>query len=1597
MPGARRYAFLHQARHFAEAGRVEALFHALEQTPFLADQAAHLGSFRQGAEDLLSFALPSAIRCEDWNRFLRFALRALNLRRMNRSLTSPEILRALVSSGWAQLAMDVAAEQPEATGRIRARATVAGRVEEEERRRALLGSLEEDLGDLPTPRDQESAAARAEILRSIAREIKPRDWPGGERMLAPLAGWPALIDGLWIATAEGFLQRSGLADNELWNALRRVQDAEHLRVLLPFPLADVPGELDPHKLKERLPGLPPGLFWPTCFALLGRQARESLEEALRSWDRLSREGSIPWSTEWIDLGKNLFRKMGAERIQWLVEEISDNAPKAALWTLCLEGGGDRDTARAAFEAIQQLPAGPEQVHWSLRYLRADRVSPIEHIRHRTEAARHFFLEHGYAAPPRDLALYLDQVAEILPERCVSELQNVAGHLGSLEALEELAAAITVPVLLTELHERAEVLTIIAAPGSKDRRFEVASRLLISLASRLCATRGDLFYLRATAHRLPPGHKDALRAATARELFREERLPQAEEVASGIDSSDLRLAILLDLWPLRADALLREPFALYAAFAQAGAIRDEWLGLAALLAPPTHPEEASQWLRQMRPGPAAAAAVFRVARHSLAFQEIAGGMQRDGLAVLHFVEQALQNGALPRSPGWLPAVVELGVRAENHRLGRELQAACTELFTRPWEEEAREIFEDLLLRLRCNLPPARLYLALRVLLDSLMGLPDETRPAKLLDMLPLLCAVAQGLPERLAWLIATPLRRAAGRAMREAPEIASEAWIVAQLCLATRDQLKEAPAFLLDQERVAPIAFHTLALLLSPADPAQAVSLVLRTPPDRERDAVSLRLLRHGRLPALQARELLAALQEPATVRRAALGLEEDNARWLAILTEPGKYSDLDPSAPAASPLLERLWEIDPQQSRPVLADAAVAAFQTGPDCGEQALRLWMHAHLPPRTGVAPPERRHQSAETESSLTAALTLSAGDATMPTASLLDRIPEPAELEEMASGYLRWKQAGPKALLLFLSTHRSWRVLNGFVAITALFLVADFALDLQEIEADSTPLRPVSWLLYPLDWLLHVLDWTHTSPAWLAVLAVCPINAFLIHRLLDGVTPHQDLRTWVRWLRIALGGLPLIGLVVVPAWQTLSSTRPSWVFRRTRSSLLVGTEEKITRVSPPFRWAQGWMKRVSDSPRFLFLWLWVVNLIVVRLGTSRLSAGDILDPEGRLAVSILLHLTGFAATASWLAVGPPRDAPRRDRIAAWIYASAWLLPFPFPLLSLPAFAAGHLGLLRSAGALAAATEGPGPSPEWALLLEKLRRHARQLSWRQRPWGLELPPRAGLGQQRFLTLCRWKTFLLLFDGLLLALLAGLLARQAGLRIALPVLAFLVVFTIALLLAGFAGLALRRISLLRRLVCTGELEDDDDPHPFGRSLTVTSGALTAGITLGAGVVAGNHFLFAFALFTLGLIGTILVVPPEHKIGNVGPSLGQFTRRLLARHCLFFVFLLLGLFALSGKGPTAVLMFWFISASFLSPPLAFATVLLGHARLLHPFKIRHLFSSRLPLRARLFLAFLVLTLAVPLGGLAIPFWIWARQRLWPGWERELSPETGGAS
>ena len=73
----------------------------------------------------------------------------------------------------------------------------------------------------------------------------------------------------------------------------------------------------------------------------------------------------------------------------------------------------------------------------------------------------------------------------------------------------------------------------------------------------------------------------------------------------------------------------------------------------------------------------------------------------------------------------------------------------------------------------------------------------------------------------------------------------------------------------------------------------------------------------------------------------------------------------------------------------------------------------------------------------------------------------------------------------------------------------------------------------------------------------------------------------------------------------------------------------------------------------------------------------------------------------------------------------------------------------------------------------------------------------------------------------------------------------------------------------------------------------------------------------------------------------------------------------------------------------LSPLWSLSLFLALGAWLLRPFSWRHILERRLPLRLRAALAFVTLTGVIPLGGIAIPFWIYAQHRLWPRYEKLL--------
>src|SRR3712207_2696535 len=104
-----RFRFRHRMAHLSASKNWPRLFELVEQNGFLADQADYFGGFQHPGEDVENHVLPAAITTRDWERFVRFASVAANLRALSEDLVDHEVLAALARSGRDALALDLAA------------------------------------------------------------------------------------------------------------------------------------------------------------------------------------------------------------------------------------------------------------------------------------------------------------------------------------------------------------------------------------------------------------------------------------------------------------------------------------------------------------------------------------------------------------------------------------------------------------------------------------------------------------------------------------------------------------------------------------------------------------------------------------------------------------------------------------------------------------------------------------------------------------------------------------------------------------------------------------------------------------------------------------------------------------------------------------------------------------------------------------------------------------------------------------------------------------------------------------------------------------------------------------------------------------------------------------------------------------------------------------------------------------------------------------------------------------------------------------------------------------------------------------------------
>ena len=495
----------------------------------------------------------------------------------------------------------------------------------------------------------------------------------------------------------------------------------------------------------------------------------------------------------------------------------------------------------------------------------------------------------------------------------------------------------------------------------------------------------------------------------------------------------------------------------------------------------------------------------------------------------------------------------------------------------------------------------------------------------------------------------------------------------------------------------------------------------------------------------------------------------------------------------------------------------------------------------------------------------------------------------------------------------------------------------------------------------WPFGLLAESSTGLAILTLLIVA--NGWLVDRSLADRTPGESLvPAWLRWFRGALVSLPVVGLYAIPVWRGIVQTHPAWAFRT--SGLppihLAGAPETIDRPLSRFRDGCRRLRRhQGQSLPALLLWVITGQIAPWVALLSWVTTPEILSPGHQKMLFALSALCHAAACPLGFQYGVIRGRQMRagqGKTAALRFAPISFL-FPFPV-----WIAGLLLWMGSAGEDVETFVGRSHSNRTrspAGTLESSETKIRQLAF-----------------------YRLKTFLLALDA---AALAWVLAKLGGPSLSFELstrrlLPFLILPVLGVIVE-LSFLAIRVIGWLRRISVSYQ--------PYGRSLTLTQLALAAGLLFGpllAGGQAANAGLLLTAMGIGTAIASMLLFAPVSFLLMLP---GRQTLVTLAWAGLFFELSVTGLVMMSHPELAPPFLHFFTIAILLSPVWSLALFVGLKDWLLHPFELGHIFDRRLPGKVRAAQAAVALTAVVPLGGIAVPFWIYAQHRLWPRYEKLL--------
>lgn len=357
-------------------------------------------------------------------------------------------------------------------------------------------------------------------------------------------------------------------------------------------------------------------------------------------------------------------------------------------------------------------------------------------------------------------------------------------------------------------------------------------------------------------------------------------------------------------------------------------------------------------------------------------------------------------------------------------------------------------------------------------------------------------------------------------------------------------------------------------------------------------------------------------------------------------------------------------------------------------------------------------------------------------------------------------------------------------------------------------------------------------------------------------------------------------------------------------------------------------------------------------------------------------LFHLltAGCIAVYSHHRLREPELGPAQ-RILLVLFPLSFLQPFPVPLLGIVLWLMldlldqrqGHL--IRSAFDRRSSVRS---LVSWSEMEEHLQREGRIGWWTRllKPLGPNRPLEAAEVEKKFASLCRVKTLLVFFDALLLGWTLSTLTAQGD-------------FPAALLGITFVGSAFG-VLLALAAVWTKPLRGTRLPAA-GLYLAGGFFLFLVGWSSGVWVEQDKIAIFGQGMFLLGSLGFLLLCVfytiAATAMGKPRSSDDVMSLYLLLAMALTGLGLYLSLDPVGAHDLLAPLGHMLG----LGPIGGVALALSSRRWLVHPF---HRLAS-LGFRRRIALRFMVLTFLLPLGGMAVPAWIFIRPRWWASWREEV--------